>query len=359
LQVIRARKEAIMPKLKFWKRLRAFTLIELLVVIAIIGILISLLLPAVQKVRESAARTQSLNNLKQMSLAVHACQDSNKKLPPICGFFPATPTGQWSGNGRTGNEPWNMPAWSGNGNPFVLNPPTPGPAVHGTLHYFLLPFLEQQDMYNNVFLSSTVGGGSWDWGFARGNTGPLSVFMSPSDSTLDGMDPNGWGRPTTTYRANAYVFSAGGTVGGIATYDSWSANGATITGPVARIPSTFKDGTQGTIMFSEAYTSCNNNGNPAGPLLWQGFIFTGQPYSQPGNAPMNPGFQTNQLPQWFPDEVVCNPYLLQSHQVGGILVALGDGSCRVVSDSITAQAWSAAVYPNDNQNPNDIQGGGW
>jgi prepilin-type N-terminal cleavage/methylation domain-containing protein len=152
----------LMPKLKVWNRWRGFTLIELLVVIAIIAILIGLLLPAVQKVREAAARTQSLNNLKQMSLALHSCNDAHGHLPSTYGAFTNTNV--------------------------------------GTVQYFILPFIEQDSLYKTI--ANNFDGSSW-WCFYN-----VKTFVSPADPSApaDGMPG---GRGGSSYVANEFVFGNG------------------------------------------------------------------------------------------------------------------------------------------------------
>src|SRR5438128_2696432 len=150
-------------------RPRAFTLIELLVVIAIIAILIALLVPAVQKVREAAARTQALDNLKQIGIALHNCHDTFKKFPTTHGCFPnSVPRDDW-------------------GIAFL-------PSRFGTQQYFLLPYVEQAPAYrapevnNNGVNAPFQGSGANSW---RSHA-IVSVYTAPLDPSLP-SDLKTWG----------------------------------------------------------------------------------------------------------------------------------------------------------------------
>jgi prepilin-type N-terminal cleavage/methylation domain-containing protein len=266
----------------------AFTLIELLVVMAIIAVLIGLLVPAVQKVREAAARTQDANNLKQMGLAVHGCNDDYGHLPPAYGTFP-------NAAGAVGP-----------------------PAGLGTLQYFLLPYLEQDALYRSVTVTSDNIMGT-----------PLKVFMGPADPTM---------------QSNGIVMSMmmGGPYGGCSYASNYLVFGGT-PGGQARIPATFLDGTSNTILFGPIFTDCGgtqymwNMGSCGNPPTW--------PYSY------NPAtdYLRLPLPQTRPALAQCDPSLLQSPYSGTILIGLGDGSVRNLSAAVSAYSWNLGLNPSDGQ----------
>jgi prepilin-type N-terminal cleavage/methylation domain-containing protein len=326
-----------MTRASVLRRWRAFTLIELLVVIAIIAILIALLVPAVQKVREAAARTQSQNNLKQMSLAAHAAHDVHKRFPPIQGAYP-TDT--------------NSINWGASFNP----------SRFGTLMYFLLPYIEQ----NTIYTSPEVSGGPGD----PNGQGPhasnswwshsiVKVYQAPGDPTLPANGKTWGDRGATSYAGNWHVFRGGWD-------EDWQ------TGGVFRIAS-ITDGTSNTIAFSERYAIC---GNPAGSTgnvyvehIWgedgqnagpSSEIWTQTSWFVCGYWAPNPGgvqhpeknlanYPVNYmpLPQFAPQPKLCDPHRVQSFSVGALMVGLCDGSVRNVSPSISQATWGRACDPND------------
>jgi prepilin-type N-terminal cleavage/methylation domain-containing protein len=270
----------------------AFTLIELLVVIAIIAVLIGLLLPAVQKVREAAARSQCTNNLKQIGLAFHSHHGAYE-------FFP---TGGWD---------WSTPPTYVNGVPAV------GADQQAGWGFQILPFLEQEMVWNG-------GGAATDNDRALlAIAQPLKVFFCPSRR----------GPMTVTYAYPGYL---GGTpqVHGLTDY---AASNLDNTGVVRQFKTTriadIKDGTSNTLLVGDKRLNLTNLGQP-------------QPDDNEGyTCGWNEDTMryTSQQPQpdFMGDPTLFGGKLFGSSHPMRFNVALADGSVRSISYSVTQPVFKA------------------
>jgi prepilin-type N-terminal cleavage/methylation domain-containing protein len=302
---------------------RGFTLIELLVVIAIIAVLIGLLLPAIQKVREAANLMSCTNNVKQLAIAAHNYEGTNTTLP-----------GLWHQSGVA-------------------------PRDYVGLFYLLLPFIEQQAVYiQGTSANPTVANANYGRCafYVAGDV--IKTYICPSDPTFaDNMDRmlnqnTGWA--AGNYRGNIMVF------------DPNNPN---------PILTAMPDGTSNTVAFAHFLKLCDSNG-PGGqggqePTDWAAYprdaywgahcvpAFGYQNYAAAygaaslpnGYATSIPNFSFGGIPfQTTPQtsvgsgtcmiEVVVSP-----HSV--MVAGLGDGSVRTATSSMSKATWLNACTPND------------
>jgi prepilin-type N-terminal cleavage/methylation domain-containing protein/prepilin-type processing-associated H-X9-DG protein len=355
------------------RRSSAFTLIELLVVIAIIAVLIGLLLPAVQKVREAAARAKCQNNLKQLGVAAHNYHDSLGKFPPAVQIFLPPPNGDQN----------MMSAYR-----------TPGFGPNWCV--FLLPFIEQDALQRQVATSMNnyMSTGDQGWRAIRGQNIPIMLCPSdPNNQTPFGLNNGPWARGN--YAANAgpgwLNQTRDGTAGtsgstGTPALTAFVQNGAGAGagglfgvnwGTTLPSLTSSEDGSSNTIMFNEVRAGLNENdrrgvwamgvggasitcANAIGDCttpndtnefsddiedcaLVRSSLGFNQLSSPPSMGPLKMGCSNDNRPRNWPNWQAQ----ARSLHTGGVNAAFGDGSIRFIRDDIAQETWFYLNSRND------------
>jgi prepilin-type N-terminal cleavage/methylation domain-containing protein len=290
-------------------RCPGFTLLELLVVIAIMAVLIGLLLPAVQKVREMANVIRCTNNEKQLLLAVHAYHDANSRLPPS-NFYQ------------------------------VVNPQT-GRAAEGSAFYALLPYYEQGNLFNQCTQDIP------NPGYLAAEYVPLAIHVCPSDpTTINGVGTVAPNYATGNYALNLALFGANGT---------FNVKGASSPYRIHTIP----DGTSNTIGIVEAsgcfpgYPAVDpQTGTTESYMTWMWPAYPnqfGDYWPNPDELPGQPNYTgLFPLPQIGVNPMKADPNLSQCYHAI-MVVGLMDGSVRTISRSLSQATWTHALDPADGQ----------
>lgn len=260
---------------------RGFTLMELLVVIAILVILIGLLLPAVQRVREAAARSASMNNMRQIVLATHSFASANGNLLPVNGGDMTSVNRQVS----------------------VL--------------FALLPYLDQDAVVAAIAAHP---------GFA---SPPLKVFFSPADPSLTTQN---WTEPLASYAANGQVFTDRPSLDW--TFRDGTANTIAFAEHYALCQNSVY-----IYSFSGVISHTIRRATFADPVSDVCPVTSGNPPVSIGSIP-DLTFQV--APS---GDTLCNPSIAQTPHPGGMIAALADGSVRILSRGMSRETYWGAVTP--------------